>query len=209
MRFFKKFILFTLILIPLIQAEYFSTDIQIKLDSYILDNQTYQNITITSENPNNVFFMANISNKSSVENFTITIWRVFGTNQTDETDVNNVTETLRTLLQDIPRKETCDYLRGANETITKVNNTFYAMFQNIDYKSKMEVCDERNTNLTGQITGVIMERDTAKQNSLLYFSTGAIITGVLAYSAWRLPRKIRQPGIKDYADLERGGNVKW
>ena len=203
----NKMLLFPIVIVVVIvivvivtRAEYFNVDIGVDTYTIITNNASYSIINITTENLNKNFTITNTSNFH--ESFIFTIWREVGKNQTD---IENITNQLRLIMDNAERKGQCDYLLGINQSVQETNNTFYSIFDDIRYKSKADTCESEKGVLNSKISVLDTENKKGKENLYLWGAGGAIIASIITYSMWKGPRKVRQPGGKAFADLSGGG----
>ena len=189
--------LLLILLLPFVSAEYFNVEFEVDIYSVSDNNNTYSIVNIITENSDDNFTILNTTNIG--EKFTIAIWRDVGSNQSD---IENVTETLKLLIGDAANKEQCDYLLGMNDSINKINNTFYAIFDNVQYKSKYDTCESQKGTLNSQLSTIGGEKDTLDEQKFVY-GIGGIILGAVAYHSVKGPKKIRQPGARSNPDIDR------
>ncbi len=195
------FLLSFIFLVP-VNAEYFETDITVRFTSefHNQSNNTYSlhNITVITENPGNSFNNTGLTNTSEFEQtFTLTIWRELRKN---ETELENITNRLREEIDCLSSTKELEYLRGINMSIDSANKTFQSFFQNVNYKSQFETCQNSITTLNQQVTTATTEKEKAKDNNMVVIlGVGAIGLG-LGWTLWGKKFKTNRPGEGDFPD---------
>lgn len=203
----KKYILLILLILPIASAEYFETDIIVKYEIETFGNLTYYKLNVTTENKGDSFSRTNITSNID-ETFTLTIWRKITQNQTEfellldrfenDLEICNFTE-----------KGEFDYFLGHRSEFDNFNETYLSYFSNIDYKAQKDACETQKTSLNNQMEELRKEKDKKGENNFLYALGAAGIIYGFCYYSWKMPRKTKQPGAKDYPDVGGKGNVKW
>jgi len=202
--------LFILFFLPFVSAEYFETELTINFNSYTdnITNETFHNLSIRTENPLSNFTKYSLTNTSNFEErFKFSMWREPSRNITQ---LENITNHLESVVNGmcIDYKAECDYLKGVNSSLTNITDVYRGFFQNADYKSQFDVCNNERTSWNTKFSEAESKAKQFEEDRLVWAGGAALLALLITYNMWKRPYKGKQPGEKEFPDIaSRGGSI--